>query len=94
MDQIIRLGRDTSKHAFQLRGAFGHWAVHTFLTGLRCHELCAPWVIDGPIIRLAFDVYIETQLAPTLRQGDVGMLDNLAVHRREKAAQYLKQHGA
>jgi transposase len=51
-------------------------------------------VIDGPITRLAFEVYIETQLAPTLRSGDVVILDNLAVHKSEKAAQCLKQRGA
>ena len=62
--------------------------------GLRCHELSAPWVIDGPITRLAFEAYIETQLAPTLRTGDVVILDNLAVHKSEKAAQCLKQQGA
>jgi transposase len=43
---------------------------------------------------LAFEAYIETQLAPTLRQGDVVILDNLAVHKSEKAAQCLKQRGA
>jgi transposase len=51
-------------------------------------------VIDGPITRLAFEAYIETQLAPTLRTGDVVILDNLAVHKSKKAAQCLKQRGA
>jgi transposase len=51
-------------------------------------------VIDGPITRLAFEASIETQLAPTLRDGDVVILDNLAVHKSEKAAQCLKQRGA
>ena len=35
-----------------------------------------------------------SQLAPTLRKGDVVILDNLAVHKSEKAAQCLKQRGA
>ena len=64
------------------------------LAGLLCHELSAPWIIDGPITRSAFDTYIETQLAPTLRQGDVVILDNLAAHKSEKAAQCLKRQGA
>jgi transposase len=38
--------------------------------------------------------YIETQLAPTLRSGGVVILDNLAVHKSEKAAQCLKQRDA
>jgi transposase len=51
-------------------------------------------VIDGSVTRSAFDIYIETQLAPTLRQGDVVILDNLAVHKSEKAAACLKRQGA
>ena len=47
-----------------------------------------------PITRSAFDTYVETQLAPTLSKGDVVILDNLAVHKSEKAAQCLKQRGA
>ena len=67
---------------------------NTFIAGLRCHELSAPWIIDGPITRLAFEAYIETQPAPTLAEGDVVILDNLAAHKSEKAAQCLKDKGA
>jgi transposase len=38
--------------------------------------------------------YFETQLAPTLHKGDVVILDNLAVHKSDKAAECLKQRGA
>lgn len=72
---------------------FGHWKTHTFVAGLRCSELTAPWIIDGPITRSAFEAYIETQLAPTLHEGDVVILDNLAAHKNEKAAQCLKKRG-
>ena len=41
-----------------------------------------------------FETYVETQLAPTLSQGDVVILDNLPAHKSEKAAQCLKQKGA
>lgn len=51
-------------------------------------------MIDGSITWSAFDTYIETQLAPTLHQGDVVILDNLAVHKSEKAAACVKQQGA
>jgi hypothetical protein len=43
---------------------------------MRCHELTAPWVIDRPLNRSAFDIYIETQLVPTLRKGDIVILDS------------------
>jgi transposase len=87
-------GRSRRGQRLRMSAPFGHWKAHTFLAGLRCHELSAPWVIDGPITRQAFEVYIVTQLAPTLRSGDVVILDNLAVHKSEKAALCLKHRCA
>jgi transposase len=73
---------------------FGHWKTQTFIAGLRCHGLVAPWVINRPMNRQLFDLYIETQLAPTLNKGDVVILDNLSSHKSDKAAQILKDIGA
>ena len=87
---------------------FGHWQTQTFIAALRHDRLDAPWVIDGPINRDLFDLYVETQLAPTLQRGDVLrrendppdhflillILDNLSSHKSPKAAQVLKDIGA
>lgn len=73
---------------------FGHWATQTFIAGLRCDGLTAPWVVDQPMNRQIFDTYIETQLAPTLQPGDVVILDNLPSHKSAKAEATLKQRGA
>ena len=73
---------------------FGHWHAQTFIAALRCNGLTAPWLIDGALDRNAFDLYIETQLAPTLQAGDIVMLDNLKVHASAKAADALKTRGA
>jgi transposase len=73
---------------------FGHWQSQTFIAALRCHGLTAPWLIEGAMDRAAFDIYIETQLAPTLQAGDVVILDNLKVHSSAKAAAALKARGA
>ena len=87
-------GRSRKGQRLHASAPFGHWNTHTFIAGLRCHELSAPWVIDGPITRPAFEAYIETQLAPTLRKGDVVILDNLPVHKSEKAAHCVREKGA
>jgi hypothetical protein len=73
---------------------FGHWQSQTFIAALRCHGLTAPWLLEGAMDRAAFDIYIETQLAPTLQAGDVVILDNLKVHSSAKAAAVLKERGA
>ena len=68
--------------------------TQTFVAGLRYDRLVAPWLLDGPMNRAAFDVWVETQLAPELGKGDVVMLDNLAVHRSPRAAEILRAKGA
>lgn len=44
--------------------------------------------------RASFDTYVETQLAPTLRKGDVIILDNLSSHKSQYAANPLRGGGA
>ena len=89
MAGLSRLGESMATKA-----PFGHWLTQTFIAGLRCYGLTAPWVIDGPMTRRIFETYVETQLAPTLLQGDVVILDNRPAHKSEKAARCLKQKGA
>lgn len=43
---------------------FGRWQTQTFIAGLTREALIAPWVIGGAMDRAAFDIYVETQLAP------------------------------
>ena len=69
---------------------WGHWNTQTFIAALRQDRLDAPWVIKGAIDRDLFDLYIETQLAPTLTPGDVVILDNLATHKSAKSQDLLK----
>tara|TARA_R110001599_G_scaffold72568_4_gene201271 strand:- start:429 stop:797 length:369 start_codon:yes stop_codon:yes gene_type:complete len=87
-------GRSKRGSRLEADAPFGHWMTQTFIAGLRCDGLIAPWVLDGPMNRAAFDAYIETQLAPTLNSGDVVILDNLSSHKSAKAAQILKERGA
>lgn len=88
--------RGRSKHGSRLEAdaPFGHWQTQTFIAGLRCDGLTAPWMLDGPMNRAAFEAYIETQLAPTLSPGDVVILDNLSSHKSAKAGKILEQRGA
>lgn len=38
--------------------------IQTFIAGLRCHGLTAPFIVDAPMNRLIFEAWIETQLVP------------------------------
>ena len=52
-----------------------------------------PWVPDGPMNKVAFEAYAETQLAPALNPGDVVILNNLSSHKSARAAEALRQVG-
>lgn len=73
---------------------FGHWNTQTFVAALRHDRLDAPWVMPGAINAELFATYVETQLAPTLRKGDVVMLDNLSSHKTPRAADAIRSAGA
>ncbi len=59
----------------------GRWKTMTFLAALRCDRLEAPWLFDGPINGERFRIYVEKVLVPTLRPGDIVVMDNLASKR-------------
>lgn len=87
-------GRSKRGERLHATAPFGHWKTQTFIAALRHDGLTAPWVINGPMNREMFDLYVKTQLAPTLEPGDVVILDNLAVHKSEKAKAILRERGA
>ena len=66
----------------------------TFIAGLRCDGLSAPWVIEGAMDSDAFERYTKTQLAPTLQNGVVVVLDNLPAHKRDDARRAVERRGA
>lgn len=59
----------------------GHWKTTTFVAALRSTALTAPCVIDGPMNGNAFLAYVEQILAPSLKPGDIVVLDNLSAHK-------------
>ena len=79
----------------RLAGAapFGSWNTQTFIAGLTCDGMIAPWIIKGAMDGAAFETYVRTQLAPALEPRTVVILDNLATHRNAGAAQALRERG-
>lgn len=60
-----------------------HWKTTTFIAGLRVGALTAPMVLDGPMDKEAFLVYVREILCPTLHPGDIVIADNLKSHKNE-----------
>lgn len=72
----------------------GHWNTTTFLAGLRKDALVAPLVVDGPINGEIFLAWIKQHLAPTLKKGDIVLMDNLSSHKVQGVLEALKAVGA
>lgn len=63
----------------------GHRKTTTLVAGLRNTGMVAPLVIDGPINGEWFEAYVAQVLVPTLKPGDIVILDNLSSHKRPAA---------
>ena len=93
-DLLRRYGR--SPRGVRLRDytPCGHWQTHTVVAGLRVDGLLAPAVFDGPVDNPTFLAYVEQVLVPTLRVGDVVILDNLATHKQPEVQAAIERVGA
>jgi hypothetical protein len=69
----------------------GHWKTMTFLAALRCDRVEAPWLLDGPIDGDSFRLYVERVLVPTLRPGDIVVMDNLGSHKSAAVRQAKRE---
>ena len=72
----------------------GHWHISTFIGALRQDGLIAPCVVDGAIDGDLFVAYVEQQLAPALRPGDVVVMDNLSSHKVQGVRTAIEETGA
>ena len=73
---------------------YGHWKTLTFIAALRCDRITAPCVFDGPINGLSFLAYVTQFLAPTLRAGDIVVIDNLGSHKAAAVRRAIRATGA
>lgn len=80
----------------RVRGAtpHGRWRTQTFLAALRHDELAAPCVFDGPINGAAFLAWVARFLVPTLKPGDVVVLDNRGSHKGAAVRRAVEAAGA
>jgi transposase len=72
----------------------GHWKLTTFIAALRHDQITAPMVIDRPMNGEIFLAYVLTFLLPTLSEGDIVVMDNLAVHKIAGVAEAIEAVGA
>ena len=73
---------------------FGHWNISAFIAALRHDRIDAPRVFDGPVNGDIFRTCVEQGLVPTLRRGDVVVMDNLGSHQSQAVRKAIRSVGA
>lgn len=72
----------------------GHWKTTTFVAALRTSGMTAPLVLDGAIYGEIFLAYVKQVLLPTLRSGDLVVMDNLSSHKKTGVREAIESVGA
>ena len=61
---------------------------------MRSTGFTAPLVVDGPMNGNVFLAYVQQQLIPTLKPGDLVIMDNLSSHKRAGVKEAIESVGA
>lgn len=89
-----RDGRCAKKRRLIGKAPCGHWKTTTFVAALRSRGLTAPMVLDGPMNGESFRAWVQQSLLPTLKPGDVVVMDNLPAHKVTGIRQTIESSGA
>lgn len=89
-----RHGRCARGERLRVGVPHGHWKTTTFVGALTLRGFIAPFVLDGPINRDAFETYVDKVLVPELRPGDVVVMDNLSSHKGPRVRAMIEAAGA
>lgn len=72
----------------------GHWESVTILSSIRLEGATESLVFEGAVDRKIFDAYIKEVLVPTLRPGDIVVMDNLRAHKSDDAYKEIRKRQA
>jgi transposase len=80
-------------------GSFGRCRMvtgktSTFVAALRHNRVTAPLLLDGPMNGSTFLAYVQQILAPTLKRGDIVIMDNVGVHKVAGVREAIEARGA
>ncbi len=67
---------------------------YTLLAAVSVQGIQAPWILEGAMDGVAFKVYVEQVLVPTLRPGDIVLMDNLSFHKAPCIRTLIESVGA
>jgi transposase len=71
-----------------------HWQMTPLVAGVRGDAVVAPFALTGAMDGLTFESYVEQILVPSLRPGDIVVLDRLQAHRGRAVGRAIRKSGA
>ena len=100
---VDEMGTNTSLspiYAWAPKGRRAHCSVPrnrgkntTLLSSMSLSGMGPSLAVDGPTDREVFEAYVERVLAPTLRAGQVLVMENLSVHKGERVRELIEHRG-
>ena len=76
------------------RAPQSHWYTNTMICSMRWDGSTACMTVDGATDTEVFRAYVREVLCPTLRPGDIVIMDNLSAHKSAQTLQLIQQLGA
>jgi transposase len=76
------------------RAPCGDWQTITFVAALRHNKMVAPMVVDGAMNTEMFLAYVEQCLVPTLKRGEIVVMDNVNVHKAAAIGEAIEKASA
>jgi len=73
---------------------YGHWRTTTMISSIRLDGSTACMAIEGATDTEVFRTYVREVLSPTLKKGDMVVMDNLAPHKNEETIALIEAAGA
>ena len=72
----------------------GRWETTTMIASIRLDGSSAPMVLDGACDGVCFRAYVDQVLVPSLRPGDIVVMDNLGAHKVAGVVEAIERAGA
>jgi transposase len=72
----------------------GHWKTTTVIGALDRKGMRCSMTLDGPVNRDAFEAFVQQVLCPSLKAGDIVVMDNLSSHKGARVKELIESAGA
>lgn len=87
-------GRAPRGRRLLAKAPHGHWRTTTMISSVRLDGSTACMTIEGATDTAVFQAYVREILAPSLRPGDIVIMDNLGPHKNEQTLALIAAAGA